>query len=90
MTLIFVDIPPKISMKNSPLIDLQWGRIYRSPRKWQNLLNFLQGEIVQGNPQSATACSCPQNDWLHKLFSCVSFENNFSEFHKKIKMYGKT
>ena len=43
MTLIFVDIPSKMSMKNSPAIDLHWGWIYWSPRKWQNLLNFLQG-----------------------------------------------
>ena len=47
MTLIFVDIPPKMSMKNSPPIDLHWGWIYWSPRKWQNLLNFLQGVIVE-------------------------------------------
>ena len=47
MTLIFVDIPPKMSMKNSLPMDLHWGWIYWSPRKWQNLLNFLQG--VQDN-----------------------------------------
>ena len=45
MTLIFVDIPLKMSMKNNPPIDLHWGWIYWSPRKWQNLLNFLQGVI---------------------------------------------
>ena len=32
MTLIFVDIPPKMSMKNSPPIDLHWGRIIDLPQ----------------------------------------------------------
>ena len=29
------------------MIDLHWGRIYWSPRKWQNLLNFLQGVFIK-------------------------------------------
>ena len=58
MTLIFVDIPPKMSMKNSPPIDLHWGWIYWSPRKWQNLLNFLQGVS-----DLSSILSCEIDDW---------------------------
>ena len=54
MTLIFVDILPKMSMKTSPF-DLH--RIYWSPGKWQNLLNFLQG--VMGLPvYTYHTCCC--------------------------------
>ena len=57
MTLIFVDIPPKMSMKNRPPIDLLWGWIYWSPRKWQNLLNFPQGvyqEVTKADVRAVT------------------------------------
>ena len=77
MALIFVDIPPKMSMKNSPSIDLHRGWIYWSPRKWQNLLNFLQGvysiqKLHHSNGQDSkyiskyfyhqTVISCPTLD----------------------------
>ena len=32
MTLIFVDIPPKMSMKNSPPIDLHWAEFTDLPQ----------------------------------------------------------
>ena len=69
MTLIFVDIPLKMSMKNSPPIDLHWGWIYWSPRKWQNLLNFLQGA---GAPPplhlrniNCASMSCDVHEWFY-------------------------
>ena len=46
MSLIFVEIPLKIRLKNCLPIDLHWDIIYWNPRKMLNLMNFWQSDCA--------------------------------------------